>query len=45
VTSYIQRLLSLRSTAGTLAPAVLLYGMVLKEREEGTLPSQMADVK
>jgi hypothetical protein len=45
VTSYIQRLLSLRSTAGTLAPAVLLHGMVLKEREEGTLPSQMADVK
>ena len=45
MTSYIQRLLSLRSTAGTLAPAVLLHGMVLKEREEGTLPSQMADVK
>jgi hypothetical protein len=37
--------LSLRTTAGTLAPAVLLHGTVLKEREEGTLPSQMADVK
>jgi len=37
--------LILRSTAGTLAPAVLLHGTVLMEREEGTLPSQMADVK
>lgn len=45
VTNYIQWLLSLRTTAGTLAPAVLLHGTVLKEREEGTLPSQMADVK
>jgi len=44
VTSHIQ-LLSLRSTAGTLAPAVILHGMVLKERGKGILPSQMADVK
>ena len=45
VTNYIQWCLILRSTAGTLAPAVLLHGTVLMEREEGTLPSQMADVK
>jgi len=37
--------LSLRSTAGTLAPAVLLHGTLLMEREEGTLLSQVADVK
>ena len=44
VTSHI-RLLSLRSTASTLVPAVLLHGTVLKEREKRTLVSQMADVK
>jgi len=43
VTNYKQWLLSWRSTAGTLAPAVLLHGTVLKDREEDTLPSQMAD--
>jgi hypothetical protein len=45
VTSHIQQLLSLRTTAGTLAPAVLLHGIMLKERDKGTLASQMADVK
>jgi hypothetical protein len=45
VTSHIQRLLSLRTTAGTLTPAVLLHGTILKERDKGTLASQMADVK
>ena len=44
VTIHIQ-LLRLRSTAGTLAPAVLLHGTVLKERDKVTLTSQMADVK
>jgi hypothetical protein len=40
-----QQLLRLRTTGGTAAPAVLLHGAVLKERDKGTLSSQMADVK
>jgi hypothetical protein len=37
--------LEFRTIAGTLASAVLLHGTMLKERDKGTLASQMADVK
>jgi hypothetical protein len=45
VTTHMQQLLRLRTSGDTAAPAVLLHGVVLKERDKCTLSSQMADVK
>lgn len=45
VTTHIQQHLRLRTTGDTAAPAVLLHGMVLRERDKGTLSSRMADVE